>query len=171
MLVITIDKEMLRCYTDRHCKMNTSKMNTIGGKMERWVQRAKSFEKALSRLKDAIILADERELSDLESQGLIQGFEYTHELAWETLKDFFEAQGTQNLYGSRDTTRTAFRTGLIENGEIWMDMIEKRNLTSHTYDEELAAEVVMTIRNVYFAEFERLLVRFQQQMKEVESER
>ena len=139
--------------------------------MERWIQRASSFERVFSRLKAAITLADERELSDLESQGLIQGFEYTHELAWKTLKDFFGAQGTQNLYGSRDTTRAAFRTGLIENGEVWMDMIEKRNLTSHTYDEEIATEVVMTIRNVYFAEFETLLVRFQQEMKEVESEK
>ncbi|MCY4404258.1 MAG: nucleotidyltransferase substrate binding protein [Candidatus Poribacteria bacterium] len=139
--------------------------------MKRWIQRANSFKRALTQLKAAITLANERELSDLESQGLIQGFEYTHELAWKTLKDFFGAQGTQNLYGSRDTTRAAFRTGLIENGEVWMDMIEKRNLTSHTYDEELAAEVVMAIRNVYFAEFERLLLRFQQQIKEVESEK
>ena len=93
---------------------------------------------------------------------MIQGFEYTHELAWKTLKNFLEAQGTVNLYGSRDTTRIAFRNGLIENGEIWMDMVDKRNLTSHTYDEETAAQVVTTIRNAYFAEFEKLLVRLQQ---------
>ncbi len=129
---------------------------------ERWIQRANSFERALSRLRAAITLAEERELSDLESQGLIQGFEYTHELAWKTMKNFFEAQGTTNLYGSRDTTRVAFRNGLIENGEVWMDMIEKRNLTTHTYDEDIANEVVMTIRNSYFHEFERLLIRLQQ---------
>ena len=52
----------------------------------RWVQRANSFERALSRLKAAVKLAEQRELSDLEAQGLIQGFEYTHELAWKTLK-------------------------------------------------------------------------------------
>ena len=128
----------------------------------RWVQRANSFEKALGRLTEAIKLAEQRELSDLEAQGLIQGFEYTHELAWKTLKNFLEAQGTLNLYGSRDTTREAFRNGLIENGEVWMDMVDKRNLTSHTYDEEIAAQVVMTIRNAYFSEFERLLIRLQQ---------
>ena len=128
----------------------------------RWVQRANSFEKALGRLTAAVKLAEQRELSDLEAQGLIQGFEYTHELAWKTLKDFLEAQGTVNLYGSRDTTRAAFRNGLIENGETWMDMVDKRNLTSHTYDEKVAAEVVRTIRNTYFAEFERLLARLQQ---------
>ncbi len=129
---------------------------------DRWIQRANSFERALARLRSAVKLAEQRELSDLEAQGLIQGFEYTHELAWKTLKNFLEAQGTVNLYGSRDTTRAAFRNGLIENGETWMDMVDKRNLTSHTYDEETAAQVVTTIRNAYFAEFEKLLVRLQQ---------
>lgn len=128
----------------------------------RWIQRTNSFERAFARLKAAVKLAEQRELSDLEAQGLIQGFEYTHELAWKTLKNFLEAQGIVNLYGSRDTTRTAFRNGLIENGEVWMDMVDKRNLTSHTYDEDVAAEVVRTIRNTYFAEFERLLIRLQQ---------
>lgn len=87
----------------------------------RWIQRANSFEKAFGRLRAAVKLAEQRELSDLEAQGLIQGFEYTHELAWKTLKNFLEAQGIVNLYGSRDTTRTAFRNGLIENSEVWMD--------------------------------------------------
>ncbi|MXV75573.1 nucleotidyltransferase [Candidatus Poribacteria bacterium] len=128
----------------------------------RWIQRANSFERALGRLRAAVKLAEQRELSDLEAQGLIQGFEYTHELAWKALKDFLEAQGILNLYGSRDTTRAAFRNGLIENGEVWMDMVDKRNLTSHTYDEKTAAQVVITIRNAYYAEFERLLARLQQ---------
>lgn len=132
----------------------------------RWIQRANSFERAFNRLNAAVILAEQRELSDLEAQGLIQGFEYTHELAWKTLKNFLEAQGVLNLYGSRDTTREAFRNNLIENGEVWMDMVDKRNLTSHTYDEETAAQVVTTIRTAYFAEFERLLVRLQQLKKE-----
>ena len=128
----------------------------------RWVQRANSFERAFARLKAAVNLAEQRELSDLEAQGLIQGFEYTHELAWKTLKDFLETQGMVNLYGSRDTTRAAFRSELIENGEVWMDMVDKRNLTSHTYDEETAAQVVTTIRSTYFNAFERLLVKLQQ---------
>jgi nucleotidyltransferase substrate binding protein (TIGR01987 family) len=128
----------------------------------RWIQRANSFERAFARLKAAVKLAEQRELSDLEAQGLIQGFEYTHELAWKTLKNFLEAQGTVNLYGSRDTTREAFRNGLIENGEAWMDMVDKRNLTSHTYDEETAAQVVTAICTTYFAEFERFLVHLEQ---------
>ena len=95
----------------------------------RWIQRADSFRKAFSRLKQAVDLAQQRELSDLETQGLIQGFEYTHELAWNTLKDFLQTQEFK-LYGSRDTTRAAFKEGLIENGEAWMEMIRHRNLTT-----------------------------------------
>ena len=132
----------------------------------RWIQRANSFGRAFNRLEAAVKLTEQRELSDLEAQGLIQGFEYTHELAWKTLKNFLEAQGIVNVYGSRDTTRVAFRNGLIENGEVWMDMVDKRNLTSHTYDEETAAQVVSTICRTYFAEFERLLVRLEQLKEE-----
>ncbi len=128
----------------------------------RWIQRATSFGKALSRLRAAVELAAQRELSDLEQQGLIQGFEYTHELAWKTLKNFLEAQGVQNLYGARDTTREAFNRSLIENGEVWMDMIDKRNLTSHTYDEATADQVGDSILNTYFVEFETLLKRLAQ---------
>lgn len=128
----------------------------------RWIQRAKSYEKAFAQLKAAVTLAEQRELSDLESQGLIQGFEYTHELAWKTLKNFLESQGMVILYGSRDTTRSAFKEGLIENGEIWMDMVDKRNLTSHTYDEETAKKIVTTICSSYYVEFKRLVEKLNQ---------
>ena len=84
------------------------------------------------------------------------------------MKDFLEFQGVQNLYGSRDTTREAFNRGLIENGEVWMDMIAKRNLTSHTYDEATADRVADSILNTYFVEFETLLIRFAQ-LKQEES--
>ncbi len=138
------------------------RQNTTKSQEPRWIQRANSFERAFRRLKAAVKLAEERELSDLEAQGLIHGFEYTYELAWKTLKNFLEAQGILNLYGSRDTTRAAFRNGLIENGDVWMDMVDKRNLTSHTYDEETAGQVVTAICATYFAEFERLLRHLQQ---------
>ncbi len=127
----------------------------------RWKQRADSFRKAFSRLKEAVDLAKKRELSDLEAQGLIQGFVYTHELAWNTLKDFLQSQDFK-LYGSRDTTRAAFKEGIIENGEAWMDMIRHRNLTTHTYNEDTAEEVVLAILNIYYSEFETLLARLKQ---------
>jgi nucleotidyltransferase substrate binding protein (TIGR01987 family) len=122
----------------------------------RWIQRFNHFNKALGQLRAAVTLAQQRPLSKLEEQGLIQAFEFTHELAWNTLKDFLESRGIQNLYGSKDSTREAFRGGLIENGDAWMAMIQSRNLTSHTYDEAIAAQIADAIRKTYFAEFEAL---------------
>jgi nucleotidyltransferase substrate binding protein (TIGR01987 family) len=133
----------------------------------RWIQRFNHFTKALSQLREAITLAQARPLSKLEEQGLIQAFEFTHELAWNTLKDFLEKRSVQNLYGSRDTTREAFKTGLIQNGQAWMDMILSRNLTSHTYDEDTAAEIVSAIRTAYFAEFEALQIKLEELKKEM----
>jgi nucleotidyltransferase substrate binding protein (TIGR01987 family) len=122
----------------------------------RWQQRFDNFKKALNQLDGAVTLARERELTDLEKQGLIQAFEYTHELAWNTLKDFLEESGNKNIYGSKDTTRLAFHSGLIENGEIWMNMIQSRNQSSHTYNEEVAEEIVTKIINNYYHEFAAL---------------
>lgn len=113
-------------------------------------------------------MAHERPLSKLEEQGLIQAFEFTHELAWNTLKDFLEERGVQNLYGSRDAAREAFKTGLIENGGIWMDMIQSRNLTSHTYDEATAAQISSAIRGAYFKEFEALQTKLEELKREEE---
>jgi len=132
----------------------------------RWIQRFNHFAKALSQLKEAVELAQKRQLSKLEEQGLIQAFEFTHELAWNTLKDFLEERGVQDLYGSRDTTREAFKTGLIENGEAWMNMIQSRNLTSHTYEEATAIKIVSAIRAIYFAEFEALYTKLKKMNKE-----
>jgi nucleotidyltransferase substrate binding protein (TIGR01987 family) len=132
----------------------------------RWIQRFNHFVKGLSQLKEAVELARQRPLSKLEEQGLIQAFEFTHELAWNTLRDFLESRGVQNLYGSKDVTREAFKTGLIENGEVWMDMVKSRNLTSHTYDEATAAQIISAIRNTYFAELEALRIKLDELKRE-----
>lgn len=121
------------------------------------MQRFNNFTKAFSRLREAVALAHRRPLTDLEEQGLIQAFEFTHELAWSTVKDFLESRGLSGLYGSKDTTREAFRQGLLTNGETWMEMIRSRNLTSHTYNEAVARAIADAICNSYFGEFERLL--------------
>lgn len=127
----------------------------------RWIQRFTHFSKTFAQLKEAVELSEQRKLSKLEEQGLIQAFEYTHEMAWNTLKDFLEDRGVKKLYGSRDATREAFKTGLIENGEAWMKMIESRNLTSHTYNEETATAIVSAIIHSYFAEFSDFHARMQ----------
>jgi nucleotidyltransferase substrate binding protein (TIGR01987 family) len=122
----------------------------------RWIQRFSNFVKALDQLSEAIELSEQRPLTRLEEQGLIQAFEYTHELAWNTLKDFLEERGVQKLYGSRDAAREAFKAGLLENGDVWMKMIDSRNLTSHTYDESTANKIVSAVIESYFAEFQSL---------------
>ena len=122
----------------------------------RWIQRYHNFSKALGQLAEAVELAGQRDLSKLEEQGMIQAFEFTHELAWNTLKDFLESRGAQNLYGSKDATREAFKAGLIEHGEIWMDMIRSRNLTTHTYDEATVLKIVEAITDNYFGVFNAL---------------
>jgi nucleotidyltransferase substrate binding protein (TIGR01987 family) len=116
----------------------------------RWIQRFNNYTKALAQLTKFI---QKIELNELEQQGLIQAFEYTYELAWNTLKDYFEMQGEANLYGSRDAFRLAFKRGLVENGEAWMDMIKSRSLTSHTYNEETAQKIAQDTVTVYFPEF------------------
>lgn len=107
----------------------------------RWKQRLAQYGKALDQLREAVEQAGIRPLSRLERQGLVKAFEFSHELAWNAIKDFFEFQGTSGLMGSRDATREAFARGLIDEGETWMAMIRSRNQTAHTYNEEIAREI------------------------------
>lgn len=126
----------------------------------RWKQRFDNFSRALHQLKFGCDLLKQRELSILEEQGLIQAFEYNHELAWNVLKDYLtEYGGVIGLIGSRDTTREAFKTGLIDNGELWMDMIVSRNLSSHTYNEETAKKLIDVIPS-YYKEFTHIYNKF-----------
>ena len=126
----------------------------------RWVQRFNNFVKAFYELKNAIDESKNRELSKLERQGVIQCFEYTHELAWNVLKDFLTEQGILNLIDSKDSTRAAFKSGIILDGETWMNMIRARNLTSHTYDEYYALEVYNQIRNDFYPAFLQFADKF-----------
>ena len=119
----------------------------------RWVQRFDNYGRALQTLRNAAELATQRPLSELEQQGLIQGFEFTHELAWNLLKDFLEAQGIAGLIGSRDAIRTAFKNGLLEEGETWMEMIKARNLSSHTYQQDLAQRIATDILTRFYPAF------------------
>lgn len=116
----------------------------------RWIQRLNNFEKALGQLKK---FTDKADLNELEQQGLIQAFEFTHELAWNVMKDYFEYQGDTTITGSRDATRTAFQMGLIQNGEGWMEMIKSRNQSTHTYNESTALEIVQKILTLYYGLF------------------
>jgi nucleotidyltransferase substrate binding protein (TIGR01987 family) len=129
----------------------------------RWKQRFDNFQRALHQLTSAMALKALRPLSELEQQGLIQVFEFTHELAWNVLKDYLEMEGIQGLVGSRSTAREAFKRGLVLDGEVWMDMIEKRNLSSHTYNLTVAHVLATSIAERYYPAFCELQQRFAKQ--------
>ncbi len=127
----------------------------------RWTQRLVHFSQALGQLQDAKKLADSRPLSELEQQGVIKVFEFTYELAWNVLKDFLEDQGTQGLYGSRNVVRAAFKVRLIQDGDVWMDMIADRNQSAHTYDEKTTNRMLRAIWEEYLPQFEAFQNRMQ----------
>jgi nucleotidyltransferase substrate binding protein (TIGR01987 family) len=129
----------------------------------RWVQRLSHYRQALEQLTAAVKLSESRELSDLEKQGLIQAFEFSHELAWNVMKDYFDYQGGNLITGSRDATREAFNKGILQSADVWMEMIKSRNQTSHTYNKKTADEITKQIRSQYHAE----LVKFLNQMTEI----
>jgi len=127
----------------------------------RWIQRFNNYKKALARLTSAIELNEERPLSDLEEQGLIQGFEFTFDMGWKTLCDFVVEQGYD---GERErpilVIVEAAAKGLI-NEKSWRLMYQSRNKTSHTYDEETADEVAANIIQVYHNLFIQLETRLE----------
>ena len=115
----------------------------------RWKQRLHNYKRALAQLNEAIALFNERPLSNLEHQGLIQAFEFTHELAWKTMQDYFRYQGIADIFGSRDVFRKALEAGLIHDGEKWFESIQSRNLTSHVYDEDIVNDLIQVIVKDY----------------------
>lgn len=136
-------------------------MSPAGPQKKRWQYRLLSLKQAYAQLKSAIDIAEKRELSPLEKQGLIQSFEFTHELAWNAMRDFLLERGHTDLYGSKDTTRRAFQKGLIEAGEDWMQMIEHRNLSSHTYKEQTAEAIIDKAKADYGRLFGALIDRLE----------
>ena len=126
----------------------------------RWLQRFDNFQRALLVLGRGVQLAQSRPLSELEQQGLIQGFEFTHELAWNLIKDYLTHQGIAGVVGSRDATRLAFQNGLITDGETWMEMIRSRNQSSHTYNLEQAQVIAREVIARFYPAFCALKEQF-----------
>ena len=115
---------------------------------------------ALKQLENAQSIKNQREFSELEKQGFIQAFEFTHELAWNVMKDYFEYQGGSELItGSRDAIREAFQKGLIADGDEWMETIKSRNKTSNTYNLNVANDIVDKIDKSYCSLFKTFLAK------------
>ena len=132
----------------------------------RWKQRFHNYQKALLTLTNAVALSRTRPLTDLEKQGTIQGFEFTFELAWNVMKDYLEDQGITGIIGSKGAVRHAFNKGLIDDGQIWMDMIEGRNISAHSYDETTAEKILKKITESFCGQ----LTAFADKMKSLDTE-
>ena len=115
----------------------------------RWKQRFQNFDKAFKRLADAILIIRKDPDNVLLQAGLIQTYEFTFELAWKTLKDYLEMEGF-TVHSPRATLRQAFQCGYIQQGDVWLKALNDRNLTAHTYDDEVAKEVIADIQQTYY---------------------
>ena len=128
--------------------------------LPRWEQKLDSYTKALRRLAQIVNESKKRTLNDFERDGMVQRFEFTHEVAWKLMKSYAEFQGSDDVSGSRDASRWAYENGLIKKGDVWMNMIRSRNEKSHTYDGEVADEAINRIVNEYYPS----MLEFQQKM-------
>ena len=115
----------------------------------RWQQRFENYSKALAQLANAVEEYSDTTL-DIIKEGVVQRFEFTHELAWKVMKDYLEHEGIQNITGSRSAARKAFNVGLVEDGQVWMDMIETRNVTVHAYRHSILETEFSRIINDYY---------------------
>lgn len=118
----------------------------------RWKQRFENFDKSYKLLKK---YSNKPITTELERAGIIQFFEMTFELAWKVLKDYLESEG-YTVKSPRETVKQAFHIGLIDNGHVWIDALSNRNLTTHTYDDELANKMTNEILSAYIPELEKM---------------
>ncbi len=122
--------------------------------MKRFEERKEDLKKATNKLNEAL----RGDASDLEIDGILHRFEFTFELAWKTMKDCLEEQGIVGKIGSpREIIKEAFSVGLIDNGEVWIDMMLSRNELSHLYDEETSRKIYDNIKEIYILEINKLI--------------
>ena len=122
----------------------------------RWMQRFDNFLKVLQHLEN---FTAKNNPTIVDEFAIIKTFELTFESAWNLMKDFLHSKGIMDIIGSKDTIRSAFKNGIIEDGEIWFNMIDSRNNTAHVYDEESAKQISHIILN-YITAFIELKEKF-----------
>lgn len=133
----------------------------------RYKQRLQNYKRALLMVQEGVQAYTVRPLTNMEKQGFIKSFEFTYELAWNLMRDYSLYQGHQEIRGSRDAIRLALSMNLISDGETWMDMLESRNMSSHTYDENTAEEIMQKIVTRYFP----AMVALQEKMSVIANEK
>ena len=129
----------------------------------RWKQRFQNFEKAMGYLEQALQIPNP---DIVQKAGIIQFFEMSFELAWNMVKDYLEDQGFVDIKSPRGALKKAFEMNILENGHDWMDLLQDRNLTAHTYDEQKATEMELLIQNKYYPILKALQLTFKQKSNE-----
>lgn len=131
----------------------------------RFKQRFENFEKAQTTFDEMIMLIKSEPNNKAYKMAVIQAFEMSMELAWKTLKDYLNYL-QYNVQSPRDVIKQAFAIEIIENGEVWLSMLEDRNLTSHAYDETKADEIVNKIVNEYYKNLNEIKIFFKGKVNE-----
>ena len=127
--------------------------------MKRFEERQSDYKKALSKLKEAL----REEPTEIVIDGILHRYEFTFELAWKTIKDYLEYMGIVNKVGSpRENIQLAYQQGIINDGELWIEMMLSRNSLSHLYDEETSRKIYNDIKNKYIQAFENLEEEFEE---------
>lgn len=131
----------------------------------RWVQRFENYKQALSNLSETIDCIQKDGNSKIYTMALIQAFEMTFELGWKILKDYLEYSGIM-VNTPRDSIKEAFKMNFINDGQGWIEMMEARNKTVHTYKEEFAKGLCNDILTNYFNMFNELSIFLEGQINE-----
>lgn len=127
----------------------------------RWRYRFQNYSQAFQLLREAVEIMEKRELSQLEKEGVIQRFEYTMELSWKVMKDYLESENVVfEQVTPRTVIRKAFEAKLVENGNLWMEMLDARNLMSHEYELEEFEKLIEELQFNYLDEFDKLYQKF-----------
>lgn len=129
----------------------------------RWKQRFANYSKAMNHLENALQIPNP---DIVQKAGIIQFFEMSFELAWNMVKDYLEGQGFVDIKSPRSALKKAFEINILENGHDWMDLLQDRNLTAHTYDEQKATDMEQLIDNKYFPILKALHISFKQKLDE-----
>ena len=121
---------------------------------KRWSERVKDLGNAVSRLEEAIEDSKKYKIESLKD-GVIQRFEFSVELSWKTLKNYLENEGVINITTPKQSLREAFAKEILKVPEIWIEMLNDRNLTSHIYDSSISDKIYENIVKKYFEEIKR----------------
>ena len=121
---------------------------------KRWKERLEDLEKAVNRLEEAIEESKKANFSTLKD-GVIQRFEFTLELSWKTLKHFLNSEGIERAITPKSTVKEAFKLGILKNIDVWLEMLDDRNLSSYIYNQTIAEEIYERIVLKYYSELRR----------------